>query len=141
LKSLEEKTAFLHYFLIASTQENPVVTVEERMALMKALMEQCTADDLFTIGSMLTSRQALFSSTLLTALEESLENIAVVPLKIRDIFAKIESLNIKSGYTLFPMNRYYIPPHDVDRPAPYRTFLYRCQVNGFKGSFFWYGNN
>lgn len=123
VRSLEEKTAFIHYFLIASSQANPVVTVEERNRLFLILIEQCSADDIFEIGAKLRSHQVLFSLTLLDALSQSLEGVPVVPEKIRDIFAKLSSLNDKSKDTLFPRNRYYIPTVDVDRPAPYRTFL------------------
>jgi len=123
LKTLEDKVAFVHYFLIASSQNTPVVTVEERNKLMKILIEQCSADEVFLIGSKLRSHQPLFSMSLLEALYESLQGVAVVPEKICDIFAKLSDINIQSGYTLFPMNRYYIPPRDVNRPEPYRTFL------------------
>jgi hypothetical protein len=123
MRSFEEKTAFIHYFLIASFQDNPVVTVEERNRLFMVLIERCTADDILEIGAKLRSHQVLFSLTLLDALSQSLEGVLVVSEKIRDIFAKIDSLNDQSGDTIFPMNRYYIPPRDVDRPEPYRTFL------------------
>lgn len=73
VRSLEEKTAFIHYFLIASSQDNPVVTVEERNRLFLILIEQCSADDIFEIGAKLRSHQPLFSLTLLDALSHSLE--------------------------------------------------------------------
>lgn len=123
MRSLEERTAFIHYFLIASSQANPVVTIEERNRLFLILIEQCSADDIFHIGAKMRSHQVLFSSSILDALSKSLEGVSVVPEKIRDIFAKLSFLNVQSGDVLFPMNRYYIPPSDIDRPAPYRTFL------------------